>query len=139
MDRAKALKIYLFVNCFSILFMIFILAWIFRIPQLSFINRTSYWLIILPYVIVINLINTYAKKIGNGLLNPVRTNKKAVYFKYASLAFFLGGILLGILLDKSYMYIALVAIPLEVYRVYIAHTNEAEKVETDLIDDFELE
>jgi hypothetical protein len=135
----KALRIYLLVNCLSLLFLIGFLIWVFNYLELKLVIGSYFYVIFLIYFIGINGLNAYAKKIGNGLINPVRTVDKAKYIGYARMVVFLGGIMCGLYIDQKYTYIALAAIPLDIIRIYIAHNAVSEVEETELLDDFEID
>ncbi len=139
MHKQKALRLYLFVNISSIVFMIFIIAWILRLPQIGAISRENYWFIVIPYIIIVNVLNGHAKKVGKGMLNPTRTNRKAIILRYVGLALFFMGILLGIFVQHNLIYIALAAIPVDILKVYFAHNGQEVEEETDVLDDFEIE
>ena len=139
MDKEKSLRIYLLINIFSIVFMILFFVWVFKLGPLNEVTSRSYWLIVIPYVVLINVFSAYAKKVGGGMLNPARTNKKAILFKYVSWMFFIGGLLLGVFVERQLTYVALIAIPFEVMRVYVAHKLGDENAQSEILDDFEIE
>ncbi len=135
----KALRIYLLVNCLSLLFLVCFMVWVLNYQDVKGIVGGYFYVILISYVIGINGLSAFAKKVGNGLLNPVRTVDKAKQIGYARMAVFLGGIFCSIYINRSFIYLALLAIPLDVIKIYIAHSAVGEKEESELLDDFEID
>jgi len=133
-------RIYLAENVLNILFVSYMLLRVFNVLDVSYLRNNNNWMIVIGFIILLNILRVIAKKKG-GIGNPLRTMAKAKSIHYAAIAVFFLGVVLVLFLhkDKVWMYISLLAIPLDIYAVYIAHTEQNIVQETDLIDDFDID
>ncbi len=133
-------QIYLLINVLNTGFLVYFVARSFNLMDLVGVTRGWYLWIIIGFVGLLNILAVYARKNG-GIVNPLRSNKKARMIHLASLAFFIAGIVLVSVMnfDRSFIYISVLGIPIDIYAIYIAQNESKVIQETDLIDDFEID
>lgn len=138
-NSSLANQIYMLVNGLNTAFMGYIIATSFyRFDWYQYIGVWSVSILI-GMVILLNALTSYARKNG-GVLNPMRAIKGARRLHQLAILFFLAGIILPRLTDiGGFRYLSILAIPIDIIGIYIAHSNAEVKDETDLIDDFEID
>lgn len=92
--------------------------------------------ILIVYAVVYIVLSYLAKKIGDGLDNPMRTVKWARILHFSSLGIFVTSFLLYYKYHPSFIYLIIVSFPVDIIAIILAHKATAviEKRD-DLLDD----
>ena len=133
-------QIYLLINVLNLGFFVYIFARIFNLVNVRELTRGVYLVILIAFIVLMNVLANYAKRNG-GTVNPIRGIMRARIIHTVSVVILIGGIL-GVSLfsfNRNVLYISLLAIPLDIYAIYLAHNDTVITDETDLLDDFDLD
>lgn len=133
----RALYIYHFLNLLHIAFYAYIMVRALNIANARAIIQGNSIYILIGYVVVYLGLSMYAKNIGKGLENPMRTVKWARILHFLSLAIFVAAFVLFQRYDQKYIYLMLVSFPVDVFAFILAYRNsQLINRPNDLLDDF---
>src|SRR5688572_11559795 len=132
----KALLIYHIVNLMHMLFYVYIMIRGLNIGNLRGVLEGNSRLLLIGYIVLIIALSYYAKKIGNGLENPMRTVKNARILHFVSLAVFVVAFVVILRGGENFIYLMLLSFPIDFFAFIIAyrHSQIVEKPK-DLLDD----
>jgi hypothetical protein len=133
-DIPKARKIYLAVNLLNLAFYIFFIMRIFNFANVRS-EKLVAWPVIIGFIVLLNALRLWAKKVGGGIDNPIRATKVPKILSYSASGLFLAGILLAILVHPMLIWISILCIPTFITAIVISFQN-IEKEESELLDDF---
>ncbi|MBI3133914.1 MAG: hypothetical protein HYZ14_04485 [Bacteroidetes bacterium] len=134
----RALNIYHLVNLLHILFYAYLMVRVLNIGNIRGLVEGNSRLILIGYFIVFIALTYYARKVGNGLENPMRTVPLARILHFISLAVFVLAFVLFSQLGRGYIYLMLLSFPIDSIAFIIAYRNSQpqEKDADNLLDDF---
>ncbi|MFT4601421.1 MAG: hypothetical protein ACI857_001601 [Arenicella sp.] len=134
-DIKKAHQVYLAHNVLNLGFYVYFIMRIFNVADMRNATEGIGWPVIIGFILILNFLRGYAKKIGGGADNPIRTIKNAKILSFAASGLFLGGVLLAIGVEPMAIWISILCIP--TYITAIALTlKKMPGDETELLDDF---
>jgi len=134
-DITKARKIYLAVNLLNLAFYIFFIMRIFNFANVRRSSEIVAWPVIIGFIVLLNVLRSWAKKVGGGIDNPIRGSKVPKILSYTASGLFLAGILLAIMVHPMTIWISILCIPTFVAAIVLSFQN-IEKEESELLDDF---
>ena len=133
----KALRIYHLINILHIIFYAYILVRALNVGNARAIIQNNSLYILLVYVAVVIGLNFYAKKIGNGFENPMKTVKAARILHFVSIVIFVLAFILFQRYDQRYILLILLSFPIDIIAFIIAYRSSIIPEERhDLIDHF---
>jgi len=132
-------SIYLAMNVLHLCFVIYFVVRELRFIDLRSFGGIAFWIILIGFIIVSNLLAVYAKRRG-GVMNPVKSNGLARILQTSAIILFMAGIIVPNLfrMDPDFRYIAALSIPLYVAAIFFAHKDIISGDDTDILDDFDL-
>jgi len=133
----KALQIYHVINVLHIVFYAYILIRAMNVGNARAIIQDNSLYILLVYVAVVIGLNFYAKKIGNGFENPMKTVRTARILHFVSIVIFVLAFILFQRYDQRYILLILLSFPIDIVAFIFAYKNSIIPEERqDVIDHF---
>lgn len=132
-------QIYLLINLLHLLFVIYFVVRELRFIDPGFSNSGRFWILLIGFLIVSNLLAVYAKRKG-GVINPVKVVQLARILQTSAIIFFMAGIILPALfrMDYQFRYVSALSIPLYIAAIFYAHKDMISGDDSDPLDDFEI-
>ncbi|MGB1103860.1 MAG: hypothetical protein ACPG21_09550 [Crocinitomicaceae bacterium] len=132
-------QIYLLINLLHLLFVIYFVVRELRFIDPGFSDSGRFWILLIGFLIVSNLLAVYAKRKG-GVINPVKGVQLARILQTSAIIFFMAGIILPALfrMDYQFRYVSALSIPLYIAAIFYAHKDMISGDDSDLLDDFEI-
>lgn len=133
----RALQIYHVVNLLHILFYAYILIRVLNIGNARDIIRGNSLYILIAYILVIVGLGMYAKSIGKGFENPMKTVRTARILHFISIAVFVLAFILFRRFNENFIFLILLSFPIDIIAFIIAYRNSViPEKRSDVIDDF---
>lgn len=133
----RALQVYHIVNLLHIFFYGYILIRALNIANARAIIQGNSLYILIAYLVIIIGLSRYAKKIGNGLENPMKTVNTARMLHFISIVIFVLAFILFQRYDKNFILLVFLSFPIDVVAFIFAYRGSTIREQrTDLLDDF---
>lgn len=132
----KALVTYHIVNILHLVFYALIFFSLIDAFNTGNLMKDFVYYLIGAYVLLYFGLNFYARRVGNGMANPIITVKLANWLHAGSIVVFALSFYLYYKSGSDYVYLMLISFPMDIFAVVLAYrSHPIEKTETDMLDD----
>ena len=127
----KALNIYHLINFLHVIFYTYIAAQVLNVGNVHALLVGYYRYILIGYIIFILALRFLARRLGEGLINPMHTVSWAKHLNFAGIAALVLGVIMSNQIDPGYIFLVPISVPLSAVAFVLAYRGSPEIKEED--------